>query len=265
MNAPRSSGYFRGGLPYNRLGHGPRPLVVFQGLAFENKPQPGLATSMYRFLGEDYTVFTVLRRPGLPQGYTLQDMADDYAAMIRAEFGGPVDVIGISTGGSIAQHFAADHPDLVRRLVIHSSAHRLSDPARAMQLEVAQLAGQRRWREAWVVLLRFMLGTGPLARGQAALAATLLSLSKPADPSDLVITVLAEDQFSFQDQLARIAAPTLVVAGNRDPFYTPALFQETAAGIPNARLILYPGMGHPASGKQFQQDVLAFLREDREC
>jgi hypothetical protein len=28
--------YFRSGLPYNRSGPGPRPLVVFQGLLFEN-------------------------------------------------------------------------------------------------------------------------------------------------------------------------------------------------------------------------------------
>ena len=122
-----AAGTFRSGLPYNRLGHGPRPLVVVQGLVFENKPQPGLATRMYHFLGDDYTVFSVVRKPGLPAGYTLRDMADDYAAMIREEFGGPVDVIGISTGGSIVQHLAADHPDVVRRLVIHSSAHRLND------------------------------------------------------------------------------------------------------------------------------------------
>lgn len=261
-NTQPAAGYFHSGLPYNRLGRGPRPLVIFQGLTFENKPQPGLATAMYRFLGGDYTVFNVLRKPGLPQGYTLQDMAADYAVMIRDEFGGPVDVIGVSTGGSIVQHFAADHPDLVRRLVIHSSAHRLSDPAKAAQLEVARQAGQRRWREAWAVLLRFMLGAGALARFQAGLASRLLSLSKPADPSDLIVTVLAEDRFSFREELARIAAPTLVIAGDRDPFYTPALFRETAAGIPDARLVLYPGMGHPASGKQFRQDVLAFLREE---
>jgi len=30
------AGYFRSGLPYNRFGHGPRPLVIFQGLMFEN-------------------------------------------------------------------------------------------------------------------------------------------------------------------------------------------------------------------------------------
>jgi pimeloyl-ACP methyl ester carboxylesterase len=259
-----AAGHFRSGLPYNRLGHGPRPLVVVQGLTFENKPQPGLATAMYRFLGQDYTVFSVVRRPGLPQGYTLADMAGDYAAMIQEEFGGPVDVIGISTGGSIVQHLAADHPNVVRRLVIHSSAHRLSDPARAAQLEVARLAGQRRWRDAWATLLRFMLPPGLLTGAQVALASTLLSLRPPADPSDLVITVEAEDQFSFREHLARITAPTLVVAGDSDPFYSPALFRETAAGIPNARLILYPGMGHPAWGKRFKQDVLAFLREGQD-
>ncbi|MDY6878505.1 MAG: alpha/beta hydrolase [Chloroflexota bacterium] len=71
--------------------------------------------------------YSVTRKPGLPDGYSMQDMSDDYAVMIREEFGHPFDVIGVSTGGSIAQHLAADHPDLVRRLVIHSSAYTLSD------------------------------------------------------------------------------------------------------------------------------------------
>jgi len=190
-------------------------------------------------------------------------MADDYAAMIREEFGGPVDVIGISAGGAIAQPFAADHPDLVRRLVIHSSAYTLSHAAQAAQLAVGRLAGERRWREAWATLLRFMLLPGPLVGPQVWLASLLMSLDTPKDPSDLVILVEAEDQFNFRDRLAEITAPTLVVAGERDPFYSPALFRETAAGIPNASLILYLGMGHPAAGKQFQRDVLAFLREDR--
>lgn len=257
-----NAGYFRSGLPYNRFGHGPRPLVIFQGLMFENKPQSGLMTQMYNFLREDYTAYSVLRKPGLPHGYSLADMANDYAVMIREEFGGPVDVLGVSTGGSIVQHFAADHPDLVRRLVIHSSAHTLNAAAKAAQMEVGRLASQRKWREAWAILLGFMLLPGPLARPQAWLAALILSLAPPTDPADLIITIEAEDRFSFKERLAQIAAPTLVVAGERDPFYSVALFQETAAGIPNARLILYGGMGHPAAGKQFERDVCAFLRED---
>ena len=257
-----NAGYFRSGLPYNRFGHGPRPLVIFQGLMFENKPQSGLVNRMYNFLRKDYTAYSVLRKPGLPRGYSLADMADDYAMMIREEFGGPVDVLGVSTGGAIVQHFAADHPTLVRRLVIHSSAHTLSDAAKAAQMEVGRLASQRKWREAWAILLSFMLLPGPLARPQAWLASLILSLAPPKDPSDLIITIEAEDRFRFKERLAQIAAPTIVVAGERDPFYSATLFRETAEGIPDARVILYPGMGHPASGKLFKRDVLGFLREE---
>lgn len=259
------TGYFRNGLAFNRFGDGLRPLIVFQGLLFENKPQSGPFLLEYKFLHNDYTVYSVLRKPGLPQGYTLQNMADDYAEMIREEFGGPVDVIGISTGGSILQHFAADHPELVRRLVIHSSAHTLSDSAKQLQLEVAHLAQQRRWAPALTVMLSvFFPRSGPLkmlSRPLLWLMAGLLSFSAPQNPSDLVITIEAEDKHNFKNRLAEIAAPTLVMAGTEDPFYTESLFRETAAGIPNARLILYEKMGHPASGKQFEQDLLAFLKE----
>jgi pimeloyl-ACP methyl ester carboxylesterase len=264
-----TAGYFRGGLPYNRSSHGPHPLVVFQGLLFENKPQPGLMVRLfrfYKFLEEEYTVYEVLRRPGMPRGYTMKDMADDYASMIREEFGGPIDVIGVSTGGSIAQHFAANHPELVRRLVIHSSAYALSEEARRLQTRVAHLAQRRRWVKASAVMLRPLFPDQGLMKYLSVpivwLASLLLGLlAAPKDPSDLVVTVEAEDTHDFKDHLGEILAPTLVVAGDRDPFYTETLFRETAEGIPNARLILYPGMGHPASGKQFGRDVLAFLQE----
>ena len=261
----KQAGYFRSGLPYNRAGHGPRPLVIFQGLTFENKPQFGM-TAPYRFLGNDYTIYAVLRKPGLPPGYTLGAMADDYATLIREEFGGPVDVLGVSTGGSIALHFAAAHPVLVRRLIIHSSAHTLNDAAKQLQLDVAALAQQGRWRRAWALLISAVFprtGLGKwLSRPLVWFSAWLLSLSAPQDPGDLVVTVAAEDQFAFKERLAEIAAPTLVVGGTDDFFYSPALFRETAAGIPHAQLCLYAKMGHPAGGKQFRRDVLAFLRSE---
>jgi len=221
---------------------------------------------LYKFLEEEYTVNEVLRRPGMPRGYTMKDMANDYASMIREEFGGPIDVIGVSTGGSIAQHFAADHPDLVRRLVIHSSAYALSDEARRLQTRVAHLAQQRRWVKASAVMVRPLFPDQGLMKYLSVpivwLASLLLGLlAAPKGPSDLVVTVKAEDKHDFKDRLGGISAPTLVVAGDRDPYYTETLFRETAGGIPNARLILYPGMGHPATGKQFGRDVLAFLQE----
>ena len=257
-----TAGYFRSGMPYVRVGSGPNPLVVLQGLMFENKPQRGM-TAGYGFLGKDYTVHSVLRRPGMPCGYTLADMAADYAATIRTEFGAPVDVIGVSTGGAIAQHLAADHPGQVRRLVIHSSAYTLSEPAKQLQLEVGRLAREGEVGRAAEVLVRFLLpkrGLWRMIGGPAVwVGSRLISTGVSGDLSDLIITIEAEDRHSFRDRLGEITAPTLVIAGTADPFYTPLLFRETAAGLPDGRLVLYQGMGHPAWGRRFQRQVAAFL------
>lgn len=269
MTSAAAAGYTHNGLPYNRFGRGPRAAVVFQGLLFENKPMSGLMARffprMYKSLQEDFTTWIMLRKPRLPMGYTMRDMSDDYAATIREEFGSPVDVIGVSTGGSIALHFAADHPDLVRRLVIHSSAYTLSAESKDVQMRIAQMARERRWRSAYALTFGFMFARRGVRKYLARPVIWLLSLlagslGAPKDPSDLVVTVEAEDKHDFRDRLGEIVAPTLVVGGDRDPFYPATLFRETAEGIPNAKLIVYNGIGHPASGKRFGRDLLAFLR-----
>jgi pimeloyl-ACP methyl ester carboxylesterase len=258
-----SAGYFHNGLPYNRVGYGPRKLVIFQGLLqVENKPLPALLAPLYsryyQYLKEDYTTYIVLRKPGLPDGYSLQNMSDDYATMINEELGKPVDVIGVSTGGSIAQHFAADHPDLIRKLIIQSSAYTLSDSTKRIQLRAGDLARQRQWKAAYATMFGPMRYSKPVIWIISLLAGMLAA---PCDPSDFVVTIEAEDKFNFKDRLAQIAAPTLVAAGDQDPFYPETLFRETAAGIPNARLILYEGKSHPVGGKQFRRDILMFLKE----
>ena len=236
--------------------------MIFQGLLLENKPLGGISSlvfsRMYRFLGAEFTTYIVTRRAGLPDGYTLTDMSDDYAEMIEKDIGGAVDVIGTSTGGSIAQHFAADHPDLLGRLVLHSSAYILNERARASQMRMGLLARQRDWVAVARESLQFVVPPDRWFTGAGIRIGSLaLSLTAPKDPSDLIATVEAEDKHDFLDHLNEIRAPTLVVAGLDDPFYSEELFRITAEGIPDARLILYPGMGHPASGKQFAHDVLS--------
>jgi pimeloyl-ACP methyl ester carboxylesterase len=271
MNALNSpAGYTQNGMPYNRYGHGSRPFVVFQGLLPEHKPITGFISGffsgIYKFLEEFYTVYIVNRKNGLPDGYTMKNMADDYAEFIKTELGGPIDVLGISTGGSIIQHFAADHPDLVRKLVIHSSAYTLTESANETQLRAGRFARQGNWRAVYATLFSDMLPSQGVLKYALKpvlwLGSTLMgTLAAPKGSVDMAVTVEAESHHNFIDRLGQITAPTLVVAGDQDPFYTEQLFRDTAAGIPNARLILYKGMGHPASGKQFGQDVLAFLNE----
>ena len=266
-----SEGTFQCGMPYNKFGDGEKTLVVFQGLVFENRPMTGFMakqfSKMYGGLETDYTVYIVNRRPGMSEGMTMTDIANEYADMVHAEFGGPVDVLGVSTGGSIVQHFAADHPDLVRKLVIHSAAHTLSDKAKRGQMLVAKFARRKQWHRAFTAMMSVSLPDRGIKRMLLKPFFAFIALfggglfGKPKEhPFDVAITIEAEDRHAFKDRLHEIAAPTLVIAGDRDPFYSPELFRETAQGIPDCKLILYKNMGHPARGKEFKQELTAFLR-----
>jgi pimeloyl-ACP methyl ester carboxylesterase len=258
-----TAGYFQNGLPYNRMGNGPRTLIVLQGTVFENKPFSPLLNwiynSFYKPLESNFTIFSVLRKPNMPQGYSMKNMADDYARMIKEEFGEPVDVIGISSGGSIALYLAADYPELIRKLIIHSGGYTLSESSKILQKQVASLAHQHKWIDAYITQL------SPGNRSKVvvwigALVAVLAGV--PKESSDLLVATEAEDKHNFKERLGQIKIKTLVIAGADDPFYTKEIFRDTANGIPNAQLILYKGMGHPAHGNQFSHDVLSFLNED---
>jgi pimeloyl-ACP methyl ester carboxylesterase len=60
----------------------------------------------------------------------MADLASHYATAIEDRFEGAIPILGFSTGGSIAQQFAVDHPELVRRLVLAGTACRLGPVAR---------------------------------------------------------------------------------------------------------------------------------------
>jgi pimeloyl-ACP methyl ester carboxylesterase len=80
----------------------------------------------------------------------------------------------------------------------------------------------------------------------------------------MLVTVAAEDAFDACPQLHRITAPTLLVAGGRDRFYSPELFRETAERIPAGRLALYQDKGHAGvmTHKRAIREIVAFLRAD---
>lgn len=55
-------------------------------------------------------------------GITYHDLAGDIAATIRDVAGGPATVIGHAFGGRVARTLAADHPSLVKRVILLAAA-----------------------------------------------------------------------------------------------------------------------------------------------
>ena len=83
---------------------------------------------------------------------------------------------------------------------------------------------------------------------------------------DLLAVVAAEDAFDVRDRLHAVRAPTLVLGGALDGFYSTALFVGTADAIPRARLVLRPRCGHAGAltHRSAGRAVATFLAGDEE-
>lgn len=261
------TGTFLGEFPYVRVGAGPQNLVVLPGITLENEPPNRLAAWTNRLgfgrFARDYTVYVINRRRGMPAGYTTQDMAQDYARAIEGELG-PSHLMGFSTGGAIAQYVVLDHPEAVRSLILIVSTSRLSEEGRETCERWRALTREGRWQELRADMASATV-TGErnkrLARAFMRVVGRLV-LRAPSDPSDFLTTLEADLNHDTTERLNEISAPTLIIGGSEDPFFSETLLRETAEKIPDATLRVYEGVGHgvPKERKRrYENDTLAFL------
>jgi pimeloyl-ACP methyl ester carboxylesterase len=266
-SAATQTGTFLGEFPYVRLGSGPENLVILPGLTLDNEPPNRFAAWTYRLgfgrFARGYTVYVINRRRGMPSGYTTEDMAADYAAMLEQELG-PSHLMGFSTGGDIAQYVALDHPGALQSLVLVGSACRLSVGGRATCRRWQELAREGRWRELRADMASVTVSgetNKRLARAFIKVFGRFV-LKVPSDLQDFLTTLEADLGHDTTGRLSEISAPTLVIGGNEDPFFSEDLLRETAEKVPGATLRIYEGVGHgvPKERKRrYEQDALAFL------
>ena len=238
-----------GAIPYAATGDG-LPLLTIGGMSTVTGVDSDVTVRSildpFRTLTHTRRVYATNRRPGLPPDMTMARFADEYAQAIEQGFTEPVDVIGASTGGSIAAQLAADHPDVVRRLVLISAACRLGPVGRADQDRVAAHIRAGRRRRA---IASGAAALVPPWRGRILAAALSWLAAKRLVPQttgwdDIVATIDAEDGFDLASCASPVRAPALILAGRLDRFYSPALFEETAALIPGSQLRIIERRGH---------------------
>lgn len=257
-----------GRFPYHRVGDGDRRLLVIPGLAdaFGSRDPSRLtaewlARGRYPDLTDVFDVWIVGRPRGIPEGYTTRDMAGEYASLLDRT--GPASVLGLSMGGMIAQHLAADYPDLVDDLVLGVSGHRLGDAGRDA------IRRWRDWAEAGEWLELVLDATAVTYSGARRLvyppllrAASGLASLEPEEPADVVVSCRACLGHDAGAELGEIGAPTLVLGGAEDRLFPESVLRKTARDVPDARLDLLGGVGHAAPVERrgaFNRAVRSFL------
>lgn len=157
---------------------------------------------------------------------------------------------GVSLGGAVGLELAVRYPQRVSSLaVICSSAH---------------FNGAKAWEER-AALVRSG-GLAELAQSADSRWFTpgftvpeLVRAHRDADPGAYAACCDALAAFDLRDRLARIAAPTLLVAGREDPVTPPAHLREIADAVPGAGLVEIPGASHLAPAER-PEAVLTALR-----
>ncbi len=254
-------------LYYETYGAG-EPLLLVAGLGFG-------AWSWFRQIPDLSQHFRVIafdnRGAGLSEKpdceYSIEMMAEDAMAVLRALNVTRAHVLGHSMGGYIAQELALRHPDVVSKLILVSTSFGgknavLMSPETAAQMRSELEAEDRETALRRGLSLRFsdrFLAEYPeiveefLARRKAHLP--------PAYAWQRQFAACL--RFETESRLNALRIPTLIVTGSDDPIVPAENSLRLARVIPTARVMILPGARHLVfieRAEEFNRLVIEFLK-----
>ncbi len=265
---PRLVAIEGGGLHVEEQGDG-EPVLLIQGLGYAVwawRAQLRAVASRRRGIAFDNR--GAGRSVKSPGPYTIELLADDAAAVLRALADVPAHVMGLSMGGYIAQTLALRHPALVRSLVLAGTGAggpgTVPVPKATLDtwLAAAGLPPEEYARRT--MPLSFAPGwTDDHPDEYEALLAARLEY--PTPPECWAAQFAACDAFLRSGaEVERIDVPALVLHGDADRVVPIENGRRLAERLPHARLLVLPGRGHLApleTPDAFNAAVLAFLDE----
>jgi pimeloyl-ACP methyl ester carboxylesterase len=195
-------------------------------------------------------------------GYQIRGLAADLAAFVDALGIGSAVVVGHSMGSAVAQRFALDYPARTRGLVLVSAC--VDEPGHAKVQSFWESTVSKLSDPIDHAFLRGFLDT-TLAQPvpEATLEIMIQEAQKvPARVWKALWRARLEGGSTLE--LGEIQAPTLILWGDRDGRCSRSDQETLLAGIPNSRLVVYPGAGHGLpyeEPERLADDLAAFVRD----
>jgi proline iminopeptidase len=207
---------------------------------------------------------------------TLEQLADDVAALCDSLGIGRAFILGHSAGGFVAMHAALRHPPLVAGLILCGSTPTMrplpdeeGDPAPTLKARASpdELAIAARIYSGDITLesiTAFLDSIGPyhFAPSHMHLFDRVLKASSfTIEMMQHFMSTIAPS-YDLRPSLERIAAPTLVMVGRYDWVCPPRASRAIARGIPGAQLVEFDNAGHMVFSEepaQFLDAMAGFL------
>ena len=192
---------------------------------------------------------------GPKETYTLENNVEDMEALRKYLGLDKIVVIGTSYGGMVALSYAVCYPENVQSLIVIASAAtsrflelakvNLAKKGTKEQQAIAQLLwdgkfeNEQQMQEYFQVMMPMYSLTYQPEIPSKSWNRTILSI----DAINVAFSSFLRS-YNLLDQLHKISAPTLVIAGKHDWICPPELSEEIALAIPNADLRIFANSGH---------------------
>jgi pimeloyl-ACP methyl ester carboxylesterase len=201
-----------------------------------------LVKAGFRVVAPDLRGYNLSSRPDGYDAYTADKLAGDIRGLIRELGAESAMVVGHDWGGTVAWTLAANHPDVVDRLVILNAAHPrklnegLRNPRQLLRswyffyFQSPKLPERRARRRNWRFFKRFLRDARPSYTADE-LDRYVDAWSQPGAATAIIDYYRAAVRLSSK-QLRPIATPTLVIWGQGDRYLGPKLAEPHHEDVP---------------------------------
>jgi pimeloyl-ACP methyl ester carboxylesterase len=201
---------------------------------------------------------------------TIEQMARDALAFIAALDVGCIDILGFSIGSFVAQEIALIRPDLVRRLVLASSAPRGGAGMHGWAPEVINAVGQPQPDPAGYLDVFFTSSPASRQAGQEILGRIYARTTDVDEPTTWATRQAQYDavcdwgipNHAALQRVSAICHPVFIANGDSDPMIAPHFSYLLAGLIPQASVKIYPDAAHGflfQHASEFAADITEFL------
>lgn len=236
-------------MDYFRFGTGDRTLVILPGVSIKSVMLSAQAVvKEYEVMQTDFTVYVFDRRAELPPVYSVADMARDTAAAMTALGLRDVCLFGASQGGMIAMMIALEHPELVSKLALGSTAARVEERESGALERWIGLAEEG---DRAGLFLAFGEGLYPPAVFEQYRSALTMIARTVTDEELERFAIIARGTRGFDvlDRLPELKCPVLAIGAKDDAVLggdASALIAERLCDRPDFEYYQYDGYGHAA-------------------
>ena len=247
---------------YVAFGEGEKNLVVLPGLSdglWTVKGKAMLLAGSCKGFFRDYTVYMFSRKNEIPEGYSIEDMADDQALAMRNLGIDRAIVMGVSQGGMIAQFLAANHSELVEKLILVVTAPYANETIKSVVTKWIEMTRNASHTELMLDTAEKVY-TKEFNEKNKKYLPIVARFTKPKNYDRFCKNAYAILAFDARPVLSKIKCPTYIMSGNCDNTVGNDAPYELRDAIENSEMIIFDGLGHGLfeEDKNFYNKVFEF-------